>query len=383
MINIPFFGLARQYENLREEILAEVNKIYSSGRVLGGDQTLNFETAIAGRCHRDYAVSVNSASMGLFLAQLALNLTYESIVLPTISFAATLNAVLMANNIPVYCDVDHHGLIDLRNLNINLKENQIKALMYVNLFGNTVDYDRLELMAKFFNNDKVTIIEDAAQSFGAYYKGVPSGKLGDISVLSFDPTKNLPNYGSGGMVLTDNRAIFFAIRDLARNGKENNHDFIGTNSQMSEADCAAMMVKLKYFDEWQERRKKIAEFYIDRLKNYVRVTEVSADVEHAWHKFPVWIEDRGYDTDRGLQGSFTSRAILMGKLSEYGIDTRIHYVTPLPELYCNPSGYHRNLIDSRYSHAEQHCRTELSLPIYPELTDLEVEYIIDQLLDCV
>lgn len=378
-MNIPFFGLKRQYENLRDELLDCTDKVYSSGQVLDGPNVAMFETLMAGRCHRSYAVAVNSCTQGLIMTQDALELAETPVIIPTVSFAATLNCVLMANNMPVYCDVDHHGIIDLETLPYNPAAEGIRALMYVNLFGNVVDYDRLRVITEVFNNNELVIIEDAAQSFGAYYKDQPSGSLGDVSVLSFDPTKNLPNYGSGGMILTDDWDIYNNVMNLRDNGKENGHISPGTNSKMSESDCAQMIVKLKYFDEWQRRRKEIADFYTDNLKDYVRVTEVSNDVEHAWHKFPIWLNESAMG-DGYL--SSPQRHSVKSQLESLGIETKMHYQTPLHELACNP---HATFLytQGQYPNSDAHCRTELSLPIYPELTDLEVEYIVENVIDCI
>ena len=379
-MNIPFFGLKRQYQNLREELLDTADTVLKTGQVLDGDYTEAFELQIAGRCHREYALAVNSCSMGLFLALEALNIRMSPIILPTVSFPATLNAALMGHNIPVYCDVDDHALIDLETLAFNPSAHQIQAMLYVNIFGNVVDFERMHLITDFFNKGKITVIEDAAQSFGAYYKDTPSGKLGDVSVLSFDPTKNLPNYGSGGMVLTDDIATYEIVKGLRDNGKVDGHLSYGTNSKMSEVDCAQMLVKLKYFDQWQQRRTEIANFYTEHLRDYVRVTKVSPDVTHAWHKYPIWLEDRF--VNETLSGFHPARHRVKQMLDSMGIETKIHYQTPLPELSCNP---HSNFMStpSIYPVAEMHSRTELSLPIYPELTDLEVEYIAESLVDCI
>lgn len=376
---IPFFGLKRQYANLEAEILDAINSVYRSGQVLDGPYVESFETQIAGRCHREYAVAVNSCTQGLIFAQNALGIEDSPIITPTVSFAATLNSVTMARNIPVYCDVDKHGLIDLETLTYNPRAYKIHAMVYVNLFGNVIDYDKLKVINKMFNDDEITIIEDAAQSFGAFYKGVPSGKLGHVSVLSFDPTKNLPNYGSGGMVLTDDWPTYQSLLNLRDNGKADGHMSAGTNSKMSEADCASMLVKLKYFDSWQKRRCEIADFYTENLKKYVRVTEVGPDVEHAWHKFPIWL-----DTLQSEAGSivFPIRHNVQQTLRDAGIETKIHYPTPLPDLGSNPHSDFLALPD-QYPFGAAHSRSELSLPIYPELTDLEVEYVVEQVIDCI
>ena len=363
--DVPFNGIARQYQLLRDEILDASDRAYRGGQVLDGPYTEMFERQIAARCMRQYAVAVNSGTQALIFAQHALGIygnaeSKESgkIMIPGVSFVATLNSVLMAGNDPVYCDVDHNALLDIESIDYALNGN-IDAIMYVNIFGNILDYDRLVNVAKFFNED-VKIIEDAAQSFGASYNGIPSGKLGDVSILSFDPTKNLPNYGSGGMILTDDYDTYQFCLSLRNNGKVFNHDWAGTNSKMSEADCAQMLVKLKYFDTWQRRRKEIADFYVEHLTDWVDVLLPNQGVDHAWHKFVIRVG---------------SRSNMQGHLASKGIETKIHYETPLFE---HPVGW--DFIDYAADimrNSTAHSQESLSLPIYPEMTDSEVEHVVD------
>lgn len=356
---IPFFGVKRQYENLREEILHITDVVLSTGQVLDGHYTTSFENAIANRCNRDFAISVNSCTQGIIMALQSIE-EPGKVVIPAVSFAATVNSVMMTEHTPHFCDVDGYGIMDLDSLPTTLNDGTISAVMYVNLYGNVIDYDKLRLHTEFFGRSPI-VIEDAAQSFGAKYKGIPSGKLGDISVLSFDPTKNFNNYGSGGMILTDNARIAEALRDFRDNGKHGGHCWPGTNSKMSESDCAQMLVKLQYFDEWQERRNAIATYYTQQLQSYIDVIGAGADVEHAWHKFVVRHE---------------SRARLRHHLSMRGIETKVHYEKALTDLevgsqYVNMLPRHGHY----FYNAEELCKSTLSLPIYPELSDGEVEHI--------
>lgn len=355
---IPFSGVARQYNNLREEILSVSDMVYSSGRVLDGPFTQSFEQQMARRCGRKYAVAVNSGTQALIFAQCILGLNNDNILIPGISFVATLNSVVMANNMPVFCDVDSNALLDIESIDYALN-GKIDAVMYVNIFGNCLDYDKLHNVSKFFN-DNVQIIEDAAQSFGATYKGRPSGSLGDISILSFDPTKNLPNYGSGGMVLTDSYDDYLFCMNLRDNGKLGTHDHVGTNSKMSESDCAQMLVKLKYFDQWQARRKQIAEYYSDHLHPWVDIPGCSDDVEHAWHKYVIRINGR-----HGLQMH----------LSSHNVETKVHYDKALYEY---PAGWeYIDYAQDIMRESTAHSRECLSLPIYPEMADSEVETVVN------
>jgi len=245
----------------------------------------------------------------------------------------------------VFIDVDSNGILDIAGLDLpGIQSNNI-TLMYVNLYGNMIDYDKLQTVITLFSNKNVSIIEDAAQSFGGSYKGIPSGKLGLISCLSFDPTKNLPSYSSGGMVLTDDDELATVIRRRAK-VSEDSIESVGTNSQMSESSAAQLLVKLQYFDSWQKRRTDIAAYYTDRLDGTkIRLPTHSPDVIHAWHKYVI-------------RCTPATNYELQKKLSDYNIETKIHYRYTLGAV---------TVPESRTS--------VLSLPIYPELTDVEVERV--------
>lgn len=339
---IPFTALDRQYTNLKEELGDASHKVLSTGQVLDGPFTKEFERQIAVKCNRKYAIAVNSCTQALLFAQTALNV-HGNVLIPTISFVATLNSVLLAGNTPVYSTVDITGMMETKAYE------DVNAIMYVNLFGNVLDYSALR-----DKNPNVKIIEDAAQSFGANLDDQPSGSLGDISVLSFDPTKNLPNYGSGGMLLTDDSAVHLHLRALRDNGKVGGHSWTGTNSKMSEVDCAHMIVKLNHFDAWQARRTAIASYYTDNIKMNVFPLLPNDNVQHAWHKYVIRTEKRDN---------------LCFWLEQHEIKTKIHYEKALYDYPVTPYKPVYSTI------TELHKANSLSLPIYPEMTDSEVEYV--------
>lgn len=366
---IPFFGVDRQYTNIRDEILAATDRVYTTGKVLDGIYTDLFEQYIRKHCERKYAISVNSGTQALIFALRAID-NYSTkkskVLIPAVSFVATVNSVLEAGFDPVFCDVDPlTGLIDLNKIPVDISE--LSAVMYVNLYGNIIDYDKLVSYRAVWDAYGIPVIEDAAQSYGAYYRSHPSGKLGDISVLSFDPTKNLNNYGSGGMLLTDDPEIFEAVNDFKDNGKGNEHLVSGTNSKMSESDCAQMIVKLGHFEEWQKRRTQIAEYYTDQLQGVVRMPTVEPHVEHAWHKFAIHVPNR---------------LAFQHRMDEAGVETRVHYRKPLHlenVSFIFSVDYNLGVLPG----AEEFCKTTVSLPIYPELTDAEVEHVVSSVIDCI
>lgn len=356
---IPFLGTKQQYSNLREELLDVTDRVYSSGEVLDGLYTQKFEQKIAAICNRRYAIAVNSSTQALIFAQQALFPRDAKIIIPAVSFVDTINSVLMSGNNPILCDVDNQALLDLESIDYALKGSGVSGIMYVNLFGNTIDYDRFNILTNFFNSD-LKIIEDASQSFGASYKEQPSGSMGDISILSFNVDSNLNNYGTGGMILTDNLETANTIRDFRDNGKINDHDNCGTESKMSEVECAQLLVKLKYFPQWQRRRKEIAEYYNSELEDYVDIPKTTEYTVNAYNKYVFKTEDRHS---------------VQAHLFTAGIETKIHYSTPLYEY---PIGYpYIDYMSDLFREASAFCSDCLSLPIYPELTNAEVESIVE------
>lgn len=356
---IPYSGLSRQYQALKHELLDVSDAVYTSGQVLDGPHVKAFEAAIRQRTCRDYAIAVNSGTQAILFALLyySTKLTTKNIALPAMSFVATANAPILCGYKPKFVDIDYHGMMDIDNL--RMRDEQISALMYVNLTGNMLDYDKLKVATGFFDRG-LPIIEDAAQSFGASDNGIPSGKQGDCSILSFDPTKNLPNYGSGGMVLTDDFNLAEFVLDLRDNGKISGHSHAGTNSKMSEADCAQMAIKLKYFDEWQKRRAQIAAYYSNELRGLVDIPRPRIGVTHAWSKYVIKCVDRNL-----LQNAF----------ERDGIETKIHYKTVL-NRHDLTFEYQAEALPT----ATDYSHRTLSLPIYPEMTDYEVEQVADVII---
>jgi len=320
------------------------------------------------RCNRKYAIAVNSATNGLVYAMHCIPYVPDDapcIAVPALSFAATLNAASTTDLEVKITDVTYSGLINLGSLNGTLEQENIQAIMYVNLFGNTVDWGKFQLEIEFFSQRRPWVIEDAAQSFGASSHGVPSGKMGNISVLSFDPTKNLPNYGSGGMVLTDDADMALTIRNLRDNCKLSNHDYVGYNSKMSESDCAQMLVKLEHFDTWQQRRSEIAAYYSERLSGLVSTPGITHGTVPAWHKYVI---------------RTTHRNGLKQHLEDHKVETRIHYERPLYDLEIGVAAGPGPL-EANHWEAARFCSECLSLPIYPELTDIQVEYVVNRVRD--
>jgi dTDP-4-amino-4,6-dideoxygalactose transaminase len=355
-LTIPFVGLKKQYHNLRSEILDTTDAVLRSGILMDGNYTYEFEHWLANRNRTRYARLCHSGTQALeIIAEFFNSSSFArppTVVIPALTYPATANAWIRAGWNICILDTNSHGQINFKTLP-NLLEYQ--AVCLVGLYGASV-----ENHWPYFHD--IVIVEDAAQ----HWLSQKCTRHGEAAAISFDPTKNLPNYGNGGAIVTNNYDLIDFARSWVSNGKYLNHADVGTNSRMSEIDCAQMMIKTRYIDQWQARRKEIAEFWNSRLeKSNVRSLIDSSNIRHhSFHKYVIEVDQRD---------------ILQRNLALRKIETKIHYKDPLQDL---PAFQHFPGPDMlSASHAlSRRC---LSLPLYPELSDLEVEYVADQLLDCI
>ena len=351
-LTIPFTGLKKQYNNLRTEILDATDEVLRSGQLMAGNYTAEFENWLAKKNHSKYAVTCHSGSQALEIIaeyyRLQTSVNPPRVVIPSMTYVATANAFVRAGWEVYIADTDYHGLLDKKKIP---QELSVQATVLVGLYGAAINGNR------FWATD--LIIEDGAQ----HWLADGCNRVGNATAISFDPMKNLNAYGNGGAVVTDDIDLLEFAREWCNNGKPN-HTSIGTNSRMSEVDCSQMMVKTKYIDAWQARRKNISLYWMGRLKNTgIRsLIDVHNFETHCYHKFVIDVDNRD---------------ILQRNLAIKGIETRVHYKEPLHELpaYADCAGPNILSVASALS------RRVLSLPIFPELSDLEVEYIIDSVID--
>jgi dTDP-4-amino-4,6-dideoxygalactose transaminase len=360
-LTIPFTGLRKQYNNLRQEILDATDEVLRSGQLMNGNFTAEFENWLAKENHVKYAVCVHSGTSALeAIAEYYANdpslPNPPRVLIPSLTYAATANAFIRAGWEPYFIDTNHHGIIDIKKI----PDISFQAVILIGLYGASIAHlGDISTWRHWSNNGKI-IIEDAAQ----HWLAAGCSRIGNAAAISFDPMKNLPAYGNGGAVVTSDRDLFDFVRAWRDNGKSS-HQETGTNSRMSELDCAHMLVKTRHIATWQARRKKIASYWRERLsKTEIRCLIDQDNVQdHAYHKFVIDINNRD---------------ILQKNLAIRKIETKIHYVQPLHEI----GTFRQYPGPDILSCASALARRVLTLPLYPELTDLEVEYVIDQVLDC-
>jgi dTDP-4-amino-4,6-dideoxygalactose transaminase len=328
---------------------------------MNGNFTSEFESWLAKKNHAKYAVCVHSGTSALeAIAEYYVkneNLPNPpTILIPSLTYAATANAFIRAGWDVHFVDVDHHGIFDIKKI----PDVSWQAVVLVGLYGASISHmGDINTWRQWTLNNKI-VIEDAAQ----HWLAADCTRIGKAAAISFDPMKNLPAYGNGGAVVTNDGDVLHWVRSWRDNGKST-HNNTGTNSRMSEIDCAHMLVKARHIDTWQSRRAKIAGYWRERLKKTDIRCLIDPDNEHdhAYHKFVIDVNNRD---------------ILQQNLAIRKIETKIHYVQPLHEF-----GIFRGYPGPDIlSCASALSRRVLTLPLYPELSDLEVEYVIDQVLDC-
>lgn len=360
---IPFTGLQRQYRNLREEILDVTDQVLASGQLMNGPHTRDFESWLGRKNGVKHAVTCHSGTNALEILaaywreQETVN--PPTVVLPAVSYVATANAFIRAGWDVYFADVDAYGVVNPDTIPHNLS---YQAIVLVGLYGTSMTHHMgVKHWQKWITED-IVVIEDAAQ----HWLAADCKRIGHGAAVSFDPMKNLAAYGNGGAVITDVDDVADFARDYRDNGKHTGHKGTGSNCRMSELDCAAMMIKAAHLDTWQARRKYTAWEYMDGFKdaNLRCLIDDTNFHNHAFHKFVIDVDNRDE---------------VKAKLAERGIETKVHYEHALPEL----SAYREYLAPDMLGTCYSLSRRALSLPIYPELTDSEVEYIINTVKTCV
>lgn len=371
-MKIPLLDLKTQYHSIEKEIKGAVEEVLQSGYYILGPNVKALEEEIAKYCRVKYGVGVASGTDALRLSLIALEIGEGDEVITTpFTFIATAEIISQVGAIPVFADIDEKTF--------NLDPEKVKhvitpktrAILPVHIFGQPANIAPLLNLAKTYN---LKVIEDAAQSFGAKYKDSSSnsvwrkvGSLGDAGAFSFFPTKNLGGFGDGGMVVTQSKQVAEKLKLLrAHGGSTNNYSYslLGYNSRLDELQAAILRVKLKFVDQWIAQRKEKAHLYSNLLSSPSLPVETPSEMSYSSHTFCVYTIRTPY------------RDKLKQYLEEEGVKTKIYYPIPLhlQEVY-RKLGYHKG----DFPVAEKACQEVLSLPIYPELKEKEIHYIVDKI----
>ena len=362
-MQVPFLDLKAQYSQIGPEVLAALAEVCQSCRFALGPKVEAFEAAFAEYCGAEHCVGVNSGTSALHLAMRCLNVgAGDEVITVPMTFVATTWAVSYVGATPVFVDIDPVW----RTMDPSLLDSAItsrtKAILPVHLYGQPADMGAILEVAEAHG---LPVVEDAAQAHGARWNGRRVGTFGRIAAFSFYPGKNLGAYGEAGALVTNDAEIAAtarALRDHAQR-RRYHHDTLGYNYRMDGFQGAVLGIKLRHLDEWNAARRRNAEAYRQRLADLDGVTapREPAGCEGVYHLFV--IEADGRDD-------------IAQKLNEAGIATGLHYPVP---VHLQPAYAHLGLAEGSFPVAERLARRCLSLPMYPELTAEQIQYVAETL----
>ena len=363
---LEFTDLKTQYAVLREPIAARMQKVLDHGQYIMGPEVKELEERLAAFTGAKHCITVASGTEALLIALMALGLKPGDEVITTpFTFAATAETIVLLGGKPVFADIEP----DTCNIDVSLIEAKItaktRALLPVSLYGQVADMDEINSIAARHGN--LPVIEDAAQSFGASYKGRKSCNLSTIGCTSFFPSKPLGCYGDGGAIFTNDDALAQASREIRVHGQSARytHTRVGVGGRMDTLQCAVLLAKLERF-EWElQRRREIGARYHERLAGSgVGLLAIRPERDCVWGQYTVFVDDR-------------SR--IQAALAERGVPTAVHYPRP---LHHQPA-YAANCCPQCCPMSVQAGHTVLSLPMSADLTAQQQDRVVTALLEVV
>jgi dTDP-4-amino-4,6-dideoxygalactose transaminase len=363
--SVPLLDLTRYDDELKREIASSVEGVFASGRFVMGPTNEAFEKVFADFCGARHALGVSSGTDALLVALMALGVgPGDEVVTSPLSFFASAGVVARLNARPVFADIDPETFdLDPDRL-AQVINPRTKAVMPVHLYGQCADMDTIREVAR-----GVPIVEDACQAVGAMYRGRKAGVLGNIAAFSFYPTKNLGAAGDAGAVTTDDDELAGLVRTLRLHGESEryHHARVGGNFRMDSVQSAVLLAKLPRLEAWTRRRVAIAEKYGDLLSGAessgrIVLPDVAPGRRHVFHQYVVRVRER----DR-----------VRARLAERGISTAVFYPIPLHLQECFAGLGYR---DGDFPEAEKAAKEVLALPMFPQLTDAEVDRVSEELI---
>jgi dTDP-4-amino-4,6-dideoxygalactose transaminase len=363
---VPYFDLKAQYVGLRDEIMAALDRVCRSASFILGPEVAAFEEEFAAYCETKHCVGLNTGTSALHLALLAAGVRPGDEVIATPNtFIATAEAISYAGARPVFVDIDPATAnIDPARIEAAITS-RTKAIIPVHLYGRPADLDAIVKIGQSYG---VAVIEDASQAHGARVRGKRVGGFGLAAAFSFYPGKNLGAYGEGGALTTNDDRVAELARTLRDHGQRRrfHHGVVGYNYRMDGFQGAVLRVKLRHLDEWTVRRREIAHLYRNLLSDAcVALPQDSPNVESVYHLFVVYAEDRD---------------VVRTALESRGIQTAIHYPRPVHLQNAYASLGHQ---PGSFPHTEWACDRVFSMPLFPEMTTEQVEYVAETVAEVV
>jgi dTDP-4-amino-4,6-dideoxygalactose transaminase len=361
-MTIEFVDLKRQYRTIRGEIGRAVKSVLEKQSFILGEELAKFEWEFARYLGSRYVVGVDNGTDGLILALMSLGIAEgDEVITPVNSFIATTLAITEVGATPAFVDVDPatHQL-DVAQVQRKITQ-KTKVVLPVHLYGAPCAIEELSALCR---ERDILLVEDACQAHGAKMKGKKLGTFGTLGVFSFYPSKNLGAYGNGGAICTNSKSLYEKLLRLRNFGQRRkyDHEEIGLNSKLDDLQAAVLRVKLKHLDRWNKQRHHWAKLYQQRLRDF---------------KFPVIIQ--GGEPNRHLLViEVEERDKLLSYLASRGIKAQVHYPIPIHLQKCYAClGYRRGA----FPVAEKIAKKIISLPMYAELTEKEVNFVSNTIND--
>jgi dTDP-4-amino-4,6-dideoxygalactose transaminase len=379
MTSVPLLDLKAQYAQIRAEVMPLIEQVCASQRFILGEHVLGLEAEVARYCGSSAGIGVSSGTDALLLALMALGVgAGDEIITSPFTFFATAGTVARLGARPIFCDIDpvsfnlspaavaefveRHCKLQNGELVNGRTGGRVKGLMPVHLYGQSADMAPLMATAQ---QHRLKVIEDAAQAIGTEYRGMRVGSIGDIGCFSFFPSKNLGAFGDAGLCTTDDVELAESMRVLRVHGGKPKyfHSVIGGNFRIDELQAAVLRVKLKYLDGWTAARQRNAAFYdaafgAAGIANEIITPKDSVPGRHIFNQYVVRVKNRD-----ALKDFLTAR----------NIGTEIYYPVPLHLQQCFAYLKH---VAGDFPESERAARETLALPIYPELTETQLTYVV-------
>lgn len=365
-IKVPLNDLTAQYRSIQGEIQGAISSVIENSAFIGGPAVSRFEADYGKFCGGVHAAGVSNGTDALMLALIALGLKPgDEVIIPAQSFIATLEPIFHLGGKPI--------IVDCTPDTLNLDPSKIEAaltartrfIIPVHLYGHPAEMPAINAIAR---KHGLRVIEDAAQAHGAEIDGVRIGQWGDLATFSFFPGKNLGAYGDAGGVVSRDPALIDEVRRLRNHGREKGakyeHCRIGFNFRMDALQAAVLAAKLPHMEKWNERRREIARQYTHALGAKVKVPVEKTGYQSVYHIYAIEVLNRGR---------------FMTKMQEQGIQTGIHY--PIPMHLHAPVIERLGDQRGKFPVAERSAERVVSLPIYPEMTSIQVDQVIQATLE--
>jgi dTDP-4-amino-4,6-dideoxygalactose transaminase len=365
MMTILIADLKSEYESIQPEVDAAIKRVLKAGWHILGNELSSFEEEYSEYVGARYGCGVNSGSDALFLALKTVGIGQgDEVITVAHTFISTVDAIVRNGAYPVFVDIEPETYcMDVSQIEEKITE-RTKAILPVHLYGHPADMDPILHVAR---EHSLYVIEDACQAHGTEYKDKKAGGLGDLGCFSFYPAKNLGAYGDGGMVVTNNKRMAEKLRILRNYGQQekHHHDFLGINSRLDELQAAVLRVKLRYLDQWNNRRRKLASLYDDLLSDKDLVLPVERDyAKHIYHLYVIRHDNRGS---------------IKESLDACGILTQIHYPVPVHKQKA-----YRDIADGiSLPVTERICDHILSIPLHPWLREEDIDRTAASIIQCI